>query len=321
MKKIIITEDEKNRILGLHKHLMVEQPITTPDESQANMATDDLMKPISTKKGVITPGVKNEESVDISKLEGMLKQIPNIGTRIGKDRLALGCYNKIKIGSSRIVLNFTIPRVDGGSSTLIKDQTCWDVFDVVGETAKNNFGNLTLALKQNPNLKLLKSILDLLKTDKYSFDIFVDFWPRIMEADNYELKLFEDCVSDIEVKVKTDNLPEFVKKYDISLTLNPDGTVGYDKKIKYTINNNELIFVSTEQPKTSSPKVTQTSVSKTDSGISSEKINNTHDRAFDYMLKDGKYYFRGKGNYKVKYPNWEEAKGEGLKSIQNNVKF
>jgi hypothetical protein len=294
------------------------------NESGGGETTDDLMKPISTKKGVITPGVKNEESVDISKLEGMLKQIPNIKTFFGKDRLALPCHNEIKIGSSRIVLNFTIPLVGGESSTLIKNKTSWDVFDVVGETAKNNFGNLTLALKQNPNVRWVKSILDLLKTDKYSFDIFVDFRPRIMEANNYELKLFEDCASDIAVTVKTDNLPEFVKKYDTSLPLNPDGTVvvaGYNKKFKYMIENNELIFVSTEQPKTSSPGAAQTSVSKTDSGISSEKINKTHDRVFDYMLKDGKYYFKGKGAYTAKYPKWVEAAGDGLDKIKKMVKF
>jgi|694.fasta_scaffold53232_4 hypothetical protein len=51
------------------------------------------------------------------------------------------------------------------------------------------------------------------------------------------------------------------------------------------------------------------------------KINTTNDKAFDYALDNGKYYFKGKGSYTKKYPNWKEAKGNALTSIQNKVKF
>ena len=51
------------------------------------------------------------------------------------------------------------------------------------------------------------------------------------------------------------------------------------------------------------------------------KINTTSDNAYDYMLKDGKYYYKGKGNYAKTYPNWVEATGKGLDAIKNNIKF
>ena len=54
-----------------------------------------------------------------------------------------------------------------------------------------------------------------------------------------------------------------------------------------------------------------------------EKTNTTNDKNYDYMLKDGKYYFKGKQGTTagVKYPNWVEATGKGLESIKSIVKF
>ena len=52
-----------------------------------------------------------------------------------------------------------------------------------------------------------------------------------------------------------------------------------------------------------------------------EKINTTHDKNYDYKLVNGKYYFKGKGKLQTRFPNWVEAKGKGLESIQKNVKF
>jgi len=53
----------------------------------------------------------------------------------------------------------------------------------------------------------------------------------------------------------------------------------------------------------------------------SAKINTTNDKSFDYALDNGKYYFKGKGTQASKYPNWVEAKGNGLNSIKSKVKF
>ncbi len=47
-----------------------------------------------------------------------------------------------------------------------------------------------------------------------------------------------------------------------------------------------------------------------------EKINTTHDDAYDYKLSGGKYYYSKKGQN-----NWIEAKEKGLKSIKAKVKF
>ena len=54
-----------------------------------------------------------------------------------------------------------------------------------------------------------------------------------------------------------------------------------------------------------------------------EKTNTIHDKYYDYMLKDNKYYFKGKQGTTAgtKYPNWIEATGKGLESIKSTVKF
>lgn len=53
------------------------------------------------------------------------------------------------------------------------------------------------------------------------------------------------------------------------------------------------------------------------------KINTTFDKAYDYKLENGKYYFKGKENtqYAKKYPNWVEATGKGLEAIKTKVTF
>jgi hypothetical protein len=54
-----------------------------------------------------------------------------------------------------------------------------------------------------------------------------------------------------------------------------------------------------------------------------EKINTTHDKDYDYKLENNKYFFKGKQGRPsaTKYPNWVEATGKGLESIKKNVKF
>ena len=46
---------------------------------------------------------------------------------------------------------------------------------------------------------------------------------------------------------------------------------------------------------------------------------NPNDKAYDYMMKDGKYYFKGKAGttYATKYPDWREAKVQkGIDAIK-----
>jgi hypothetical protein len=54
-----------------------------------------------------------------------------------------------------------------------------------------------------------------------------------------------------------------------------------------------------------------------------EKINTTHDKDYDYKFENNKYFFKGKQGRSsaTKYPNWVEATGKGLESIKNKVKF
>lgn len=56
--------------------------------------------------------------------------------------------------------------------------------------------------------------------------------------------------------------------------------------------------------------------SKPSQPTSNEKINNSHDKTYDYKLSNGKYYYSLKGKN-----SWVEAKGKGLDSIKKNVKF
>jgi len=49
---------------------------------------------------------------------------------------------------------------------------------------------------------------------------------------------------------------------------------------------------------------------------SNDKINNTHDKTYDYKLSDGNYYYSLKGKN-----NWVLAKGKGLDAIKTKVKF
>jgi len=47
------------------------------------------------------------------------------------------------------------------------------------------------------------------------------------------------------------------------------------------------------------------------------------DKDYEYKLENGKYYLKGKEGRPsaTKYPNWIEAKGKGLQSIKQKVKF
>ena len=47
--------------------------------------------------------------------------------------------------------------------------------------------------------------------------------------------------------------------------------------------------------------------------------DNPNDKAYDYKMENGKYYFKGKPNtsYATKYPNWYEAKAQkGINAIK-----
>lgn len=50
--------------------------------------------------------------------------------------------------------------------------------------------------------------------------------------------------------------------------------------------------------------------------IAGEKINTTNDKAYDYKLANGKYFYSKKG-----LNQWIEAKGTGLNNIKTKVKF
>jgi hypothetical protein len=49
---------------------------------------------------------------------------------------------------------------------------------------------------------------------------------------------------------------------------------------------------------------------------SSQKINTTHDKTYDYKLENGKYYYSYKGKN-----SWVEATGKSLEAIKSKVKF
>jgi N-acetylmuramoyl-L-alanine amidase len=69
-------------------------------------------------------------------------------------------------------------------------------------------------------------------------------------------------------------------------------------------------------------KLTESELIKTIKKIISEqvKIVTTHDKSFDYKREGDKFYFKGKGNYASKYPNWTLAKSkESINAIRTKV--
>ena len=79
---------------------------------------------------------------------------------------------------------------------------------------------------------------------------------------------------------------------------------------------------TTAQTQSATTAQTQ-SVTTTETTQPGDKINTTNDKAYDYKLSGGKYYFKGKPNTPsaTKYTNWTEATGKGLEAIKSKVSF
>jgi hypothetical protein len=90
-----------------------------------------------------------------------------------------------------------------------------------------------------------------------------------------------------------------------------------------TTNTTQGTTTNTTQGTTTN--TTQGTTTNTTQGTttSQAKINTTNDRAYDYKLENGKYFFKGKQGTSAgtKYPNWIEATGTGLTNIKQYVKF
>ena len=93
----------------------------------------------------------------------------------------------------------------------------------------------------------------------------------------------------------------------------------------YVGKNLKSYINSTKETQTTTNTNTQNQETQTKTGefqlSQNAKINTTNDKSFDYALDNGKYYFKGKGTQASKYPNWVEAKGNGLNNIKSKVKF
>lgn len=98
--------------------------------------------------------------------------------------------------------------------------------------------------------------------------------------------------------------PSYCKKGDGYCGEGQDGVVYIsDRKIADTLKQE---ISGGETPQNSNPQ----------QPIAGEKINTTNDKAYDYKLANGKYFYSKKGLNK-----WIEAKGKGLESIKTKVKF
>jgi len=95
------------------------------------------------------------------------------------------------------------------------------------------------------------------------------------------------------------------------------------ENLTFTANFTQVSTQGTTGTGTTGTGTTGTGTTGTGGSPAAEKINTTNDRAYDYKLSNGKYYFKGKPNtqYAKKYPDWVEAKGTGLGHIMTNVKF
>ena len=69
-------------------------------------------------------------------------------------------------------------------------------------------------------------------------------------------------------------------------------------------------------------RLTESELIEVIKNIISEQVQivTNHDRAYDYKKDGDKFYFKGKGKYAVKYPDWTLAKTkDGINAIRTKV--
>jgi hypothetical protein len=103
------------------------------------------------------------------------------------------------------------------------------------------------------------------------------------------------------------------KKLPVGVCKKGDGYCNdaYEGQV-YTKNIKELKdFMKQDMGKLSGGTTSQQSQTTT-----SQKINKTHDKTYDYKFENGKYYYSFKGKN-----TWTEATGKSLEAIKTKVKF
>jgi hypothetical protein len=302
MKRLIITEEEKNRILGLHKQFMIEQPVADAKTYATNMAVNALSQPISTKKGVMTPSTAGQKTETIQQKEiGQPIMDPAKDLNIGTTYITFADEN-----------GDVTNKVNDGNGTPIYCKVI-KIVDNVASKQPLVINNIKYKIIKATNIKTNKPCGDLTYNDE-------DGW----------MAVFVDTQKDGNNNIVSGYLGSPSEKQ-------PEGSRSFDSPYARS-NEYSLFSVPKTQSNTNTPAVDSTKNATQSNTIapvvsttketppqnnSQAKINTTNDRAYDYKLEDGKYYFKGKDNtnYGKKYPNWVEAKGEGLKAIKAQVKF
>lgn len=188
--------------------------------------------------------------------------------------------------------------------------------------------------------------------------IYSDFPSDPKKATNYMMNKIQTLSQEVVNKIKQNptyitNISNFLSSYRGSMTQTQKNFVdttksaiqalslAQSKNISNNITNSlnqtqnrgtENIFSlpmwntqnrSTVTPSQSDTTAQTQSVTTTETTQPGDKINTTNDKAYDYKLSGGKYYFKGKPNTPsaTKYPNWTEATGKGLEAIKSKVSF
>lgn len=272
MKRLLITEEERNRILGLHKQVMVEQPVANPQDYAASMAVNALSKPISTKKGVMTPSAETQKTKAKQKI---IVQNPYI-------KLDNQTFEGVK---KTFNFNFEFFLQGNSDFTLTKDDFglsaagCSVPDSIVLKANQTTKVPFTFTLDPNENRYpggTQRSIFTFLNRDK-----------KIILTASVFSNTFKDELEDLQIDIIFSNVKDI---------------------------NTEVEKENTTQSKTDTPpadptKNTSQSTSTSPQNSSQAKFNTTNDRAYEYKLEDGKYYFKGKAGttYAKKYPNWTLA--------------
>jgi len=241
--KVIITEEERNRILGLYKQVIIEQPI--PNVQQVQIG-----------KSIINPA---------------------------KD---------INIGTTYI----TFADENGDVTNGVRQDNGNPIYCKVVNVVENvNINGRTY--------KMIKAINN--RTNKACSSLNYN-------GENGWMGVFVNIEQDGEYNLVSGSLVSPTNE-------NPNGSWSFDNP--YARSNEYSLFSTpvTAQNTTQAATTAQ----NTNTTVQSSNVKYGTDNSFDYMLKDGKYYFKGKSNttFGTKYPKWIEAKRKGLKYIKSKVRF
>lgn len=288
MKRLLITEEERNRILGLHKQVIVEQPVANPQDYTANMAINALSQPISTKKGVMTPSVVGQKPETIQQKEiGQPIMDPAKDLNIGTTYITFADKN-----------GDVTNKVNDGNGTPIYCKVI-KIIDNVDSKQPLVINNIKYKIIKATDIKTNKSCGDLTFNDEEGWmAVFVD---TEKDGNNNIVSGYLAAPSETNPKGNWSFDVPFARSNEYSLFSVP--------KIQSKTSVSTADTTNNVTQSNNSTQVVSATKETTPQNNSQAKFNTTNDRAYEYKFENGKYYFKGKPNttYAKKYPDWTLA--------------